>query len=429
MVLRQMVEDLQRRNMKLGAALSKREPRSEAGGGHDVSPTNPGATRERVPNRMNATECAPSARCIKEVRSFFDGRQRYGFWVEYNRALKYVTMLLPTIFTRSLLYGSSGSNTTVVGQRPVMVDFGAGMYGKENSPDDSDALAMLAGFKSKIDVHAFEARPDKAEGLMTEALRRNSTAAHAAKRLHVHAMGAADVAGQLRFANCGGATNWMLVNPGSEPPKGCHVKYEVPVSSLDEMARAGVLKGRRLVYVKVDVEGSEMSVAKGMRALLSRQEVDLLSFEYAKNWNIPMFIDAQRGNHRRINASMLEAFYTDPAQTERTLESFQSMMSSLGYDTYLLHGGPATQPQASLTHTDGPHNTAWRTTLVPVYAPFFDRTVFEICLRRHHFKQQWCWNDLLVVRRSNLALKRRLFAQLHARQLSRPFPSCNEECL
>lgn len=303
------------------------------------------------------------------------------------------------------------------------------MYGTEGSPDDSDALALLAGFKSNVDIHAFEARPDKAEGLMVEALQRNATAAHAARRLHVHAMGASDAAGRLCFANCGGSTNWMLVSEGARPPKGCNVKYEVPVSSMDEMRRSGVLKGRRLVYVKVDVEGSEVSVAKGMGELLANQAVELMSFEYAKNWNIPMFIDAQRGYHRRVNASMLEAFYRDPSQAERTLESFQTLMGSAGYDTYLLHGGAAVSTKVPLTHNDGPHNTPWKVTLVPAYGPFFDRATFEICLRRHHFRQNWCWNDLLVVRRGNLALKRKLFELLHGSQRSRPFPSCSEECL
>ena len=364
--------------------------------------------------------CTPSPGCIGEVRSFVDGRHRQGFWVEYNRALKYITMLLPSILDQELRQYDSKD----VG-RPVMVDLGAGMYGKENSPDDSDALALLAGFKDQVDVHAFEARPDKAEALKVEALRRNSTSAYASKRLHVHAMGAADVAGQLRFANCGGSTNWMIVDRGATPPRGCVVKYEVPVSSLDDLVREGMLKGRRLLYVKVDVEGSEVAVAKGMARVLARQMVELMSFEYAKNWNIPMFVDAQRGNHRRVNSSMLESFYRDPSQVERTLESFQRMMAGYGYDTYLIHGG-VWGSNKGLTHEDGPHNRPWHATLVPAYGPYFERGIFEICLRRHHFKQQWCWNDLLVVRRDNWALKQRIFSVLHGSQPGRPFPSCNE---
>eukprot|EP00322_Chrysochromulina_rotalis_P001916 CAMPEP_0115867018 /NCGR_PEP_ID=MMETSP0287-20121206/20551_1 /TAXON_ID=412157 /ORGANISM="Chrysochromulina rotalis, Strain UIO044" /LENGTH=308 /DNA_ID=CAMNT_0003321609 /DNA_START=196 /DNA_END=1123 /DNA_ORIENTATION=+ len=277
-------------------------------------------------------------------------------------------MLLPSILDDTLLRDHDLQAHT---ERPVMVDLGAGMYGKENSPDDSDALALIAGFRNKVDVHAFEARPDKAEGLMVEALQRNSTSKFAAKRLHVHAMGAADAAGKLRFANCGGSTNWMIVDPGAQPPRGCSVKYEIPVSSVDAMVNEGVLKRRRLVYIKVDVEGSEVAVAKGMSHVLATQGVELMSFEYAKNWNIPMFVDAQRGNHRRVNASMLEEFYKDPAQVERTLESFQKTMSSFGYDTYLIHGG-VQGSNRGLKHEDGPHNMPWQATLVPAFSPFFD---------------------------------------------------------
>ena len=392
---------------------------------------------------MSATRCAPTPECVAAVRAFADGRQRAGFWVEGNRALKYITMQLPNIFDHALLYGTpegtdadsggGGSERKIrLHRRPAMVDLGAGMYGKENSPDDSDALALLAGFQTKVDVHAFEARPDKAEGLVLEAKRRNSTAPYAERRLFVHAMGAAATAGKLRFANCGGSTNWMIVAPNADAPRGCHIRYEVPVTSLDELARSGVLRGRRLVYVKVDVEGSEVDVAKGMAELLASQRIELMSFEYAKNWNIPLFIDAQRGQGRRLNGTQLEALYRDPVQMERTLESFQATMDRFGYDTYLLHGGAARSPKAklpALTHADGPHNTPWRATLVPVHAPFFDRATFEICLRRHHFKQSWCWNDLLVVRRANTALKRRLFDVFHGGQQPRPFARCNESCI
>jgi hypothetical protein len=110
-------------------------------------------------------------------------------------------------------------------------------------------------------------------------------------------------------------------------------------------------------------------------------------------------------------------------------------MSRFGYDTYLLHGGPAV-PRQPLKLDDGPHNTPWRATIVPAYAPFFERSMFEICLRRHHFKQDWCWNDLLVVRRDHYALKRRLFSVLHGgrhgnllSEMQAPFTKCDARCL
>ena len=383
---------------------------------------------------MNGSGCTPREACVADVRSFVDGRQRGGFWVENNRALKYITMLLPSIFNETLLHsGHSRGSPDGNHSRPVMVDLGAGMYGREGSPDDSDALALIAGFRDRVDVHAFEARPDKAEGLVIEGKRRNATAAFAEKHLFVHAMGAAASEGRLHFANCGGGTNWMVVDKVAHLQRGCQIKYEVPVTSLDDLTQTGFLKGRQLLYVKVDVEGSEVEVAKGMRQLLSQQKVELMSFEYAKNWNIPMFITAQHGQGRRVNSTQLDVLYNDPAQYERTLESFQSMMSGLGYDTYLLHGGAVEGKgrsglNRSLAHDDGPHNTPWRATLVPVYGAYFHRSTFEICLRRHHFKQNWCWNDLLVIRRENLALKRRLLEVLHGTDSWKQFARCNFDC-
>ena len=145
-------------------------------------------------------------------------------------------------------------------------------------------LALLAGFRDKVDIFAFEARPDKAAELRREALRRESTAAYAARRLHVYAAAAGDRPGQLRFAHCGGTTDWMVVVEGEEPRKGCKIKYEVPVSSLDELERTGVLKNRRMAYVKVDVEGNELAVAKGMQVLTTAPSPSLSP--QVTNWRL-----------------------------------------------------------------------------------------------------------------------------------------------
>ena len=157
---------------------------------------------------FSQTCSAPSPECIAQVRDFVNGDERGGFWVERSRALKHLTALLPSILTDSILYGNSLGRENV--SRPVMIDLGAGMYGKENSSDDSDALALLAGFRNKVDVFAFEARPDKAAELRKEALRRTSTAAYAVRRLHVYAAAAGDRPGQLRFAHCGGTARSFL---------------------------------------------------------------------------------------------------------------------------------------------------------------------------------------------------------------------------
>ena len=312
-----------------------------------------------------------------------------------------------------------------------MVDLGAGIYGSNVNGtlsagiDDSDALILLAGFKDRADVFAFEARPDKAEELRQEAMHRASTAEYAAAHLQVYAMGASHTSGHLRFANCGGRTNWMVLSNGSLPARGCEVKYTVPVRSLDEMASSGMFKNRTLAYVKVDVEGGEVDVAKGMQRMLTDQKVELMSFEYAKNWNSELFYRRQMGNKRLSGDTSL---LRDPYQRERTLGEFQKLMRATGYDTYLLHGQVSTSTAGQdRNKRHGKHGNSMAqprvVTLVPVYGTFFDTSRFEICLRRHHFKQPFCWNDLLVVRSGNEGLKRRLLQELHGER--DPFPACS----
>ena len=69
-------------------------------------------------------------------------------------------------------------------------------------------------------------------------------------------------------------------------------------------------------------------------------------------------------------------------------------MYSLGYNTYLLHGGRRNM------------------TLFPVYGSFWHDDL-EICAHRERFygTTKWhCWNDLLVVRRANECLRTGLLA-------------------
>ena len=56
------------------------------------------------------------------------------------------------------------------------------------------------------------------------------------------------------------------------------------ITTLDHFAR---LHGP-LLYAKIDVEGGEWNVLRGMEGLLRAQEVQLLSFEYASGWH-PLF--------------------------------------------------------------------------------------------------------------------------------------------
>ena len=147
-----------------------------------------------------------------------------------------------------------------------------------------------------------------------------------------------------------------------------------------------------------------------MRGLLAKQRVELMSFEYAKNWNTNLFYSAQTGNSKRLTPDHLKELDRDPWQKERTLEEFQKTFAAAGYDTYLLHGAKL-KVRSPTNHEVMERRKV--VTMVPVYGKFFNRKDTEICLRRHHFKQPFCWNDLLVVRRGNTDLKQRLLQKFH----------------
>ena len=95
------------------------------------------------------------------------------------------------------------------------------------------------------------------------------------------------------------------------------------------------------------------------------------------------------------------------ASIQQTLFRFQQRLSALGYDTYLIHARPSKEAGASR----GVH--ARDVTVVPVYGNFWHDD-YEICFDRkvaYGRYQEWCWNDLFVVRRCNKCVKRTMLTQ------------------
>ena len=123
----------------------------------------------------------------------------------------------------------------------------------------------------------------------------------------------------------------------------------------------------------------------------------------------------------RFNTQVPLAKCASIQQSGKTLFRFQQRLSALGYDTYLIHARPSKEAGASR----GVH--ARDVTLVPVYGNFWHDD-YEICFDRkvaYGRYQEWCWNDLFVVRRCNKCVKRTMLKALQGgRQL---FPSC--DCL
>lgn len=276
----------------------------------------------------------------------------------------------------------------------LLVDVGAGIHGLEKRwvmsaehlhEDDSDSLWMLSSFKQKAHVHAFESNPEKAEELRQAARSRPATRS-SASRLTVHAMGVGSRRGYSYVAQCGRPNTWTTRstlrdvegrNASLEPRKRCKTGARIKQIDLDTFSNeAGMLP----LYVKVDVEGGEWSVLRGMMQLLRVGRPLVASFEYAVNWH----------PHFRLRKKL-----TVPERKEayaRSLQRFQKKLSTLHYDTYLILGGTTVS-------------------LVPVYGDFW-RDEVEICANRALYYGsygQWCWNDLLIVYRCNECVRTTLF--------------------
>ena len=326
--------------------------------------------------RECAVSCAPGPSCLREVREWAAAHGN-GFLPRYL-GLKRLTVKL------SLLLSLCAPPV----QRYAVVDVGAGIHGllppwdmtaTALHDDDSDALWLLAGFNGEAEVHAFEANRQKALHLANAAASRPYTA-NLTQLLTVHTFGVGANVTTSHVAKCGPPNTWSVSGlSGLGSSKRCDTGASVNVTTLDELASTLSLP---IFYVKVDVEGAEWDVLRGMRGLLRRGAVQLVSFEYAVNWH-PAFRES-----RALTPTEAAAAHT------RSLNRFQRKLSRYGYDTYLVNSG------------DGSG-----VVLVPVHGDFWQDDL-EICFNRSRYYNgwgQWCWKDLLVVRRCNACVRRALF--------------------
>ena len=346
--------------------------------------------------------CAPSSECVAAVHGWALGRRRPGFRVKHALGLKHLTVLLPALLDCNL-------------DQPVqLVDVGAGIHNlfgyelkaQDLHEDDSDALWLLAGFQHAADVHAFEINHLKALELQQAAATRPMTQ-HVAQRLHIHTTSVGDhiVGNTARIALCGAENTWSISAARPDCQQGSRINH----TTMDAyFARSA----GRLLYVKIDVEGAEVQVLRGMHHLLNAGMVDIISLEYAFGWNAA-FDDGFSSDRRT----------TRQAKKGETLKLTQAMLDQVGYDTYLIHAEQA-DPRVPIKKPQ----TMVDITLVPVYGPYW-HDEFEICLRTNEvYGRRGCWTDLLVVRRCmSPCLKRMLLRQLT--NTSRFFRSaCTPEC-
>lgn len=273
-------------------------------------------------------------------------------------------------------------------QAPVaLLDVGAGVHGlgthwKRHATslheDDSDALWLLGGFKNRARVHAFEANPEKAAELKEVAATRSFTKAYT-EFLHVHAEGVGAQPHTARLKMCGTPNAWAVEGTGRKGVP-CRLGSNLTVTTLDTVAASLSVP---LLYAKVDVEGGEMDVLGGMEKILAGKKVHLMSFEYGVGWHKNFLLRRPLSKAERLEAA------------NSSLRYFAERLSGYGFDTYLINSG----------------NKSTGVVLIPVYDRFWHDD-FEVCFHRAKVYGnwgQWCWNDLLVVRRDSHCVKKTLF--------------------
>ena len=367
------------------------------------SPNAPAAPARSLGGAIPRADCTASPHCRAQVQRFIVDRT-HGFNVGGSSGLKWLTKHM------HLLAQAGGKMDA-----PVVIDVGAGKYGPEGGTDDSDALILLGLLckpTTNCTVHAFEAIPAKANQLPEEARKRQSTK-HLTRFFHAHAAGLGKVTSTLVLYPPGSPksyNNYKVAVNGFVPPLARPNAINVPIVSLDDfLQREGLLKPSGVFYMKVDIEGGEVGVMEGGSRALAMGAIDYFSFEYAFAWSSAFrntsLSTGQRSKRFDRNPAMKThdgAWQHGPvidraaydASGGNSLRSMVRLLSSQGYDSYLIN---------SVDKTDPP-------VLVPVYDSFFVEPQSELCMYDPYI-YQWkghenpadrrlnCWNDVFVARR------------------------------
>ena len=276
-------------------------------------------------------------------------------------------------------------------------------------------------------VHALEMNPAKAAELGAVARASAVTKTSAAERLVVHTVGAGAAAARVdaTAADAVGVQNTYSLGPALRGRRPVALT-SVDVVTLDDLYSEKIdgSWSRSLSYVKVDVEGHEPAVVRGMAALLGRRLVDIMSFEYAIFWDAEFVRlshrDGSNAEHVHVSSAAARNDASaaarqdanahgpyDLSKLSQSLRDFQASLHTRGYATYLIFGS---DPSAG---RDAP-------ALVPISGPLWDDW-YELCV--HACQQgvcEHCWSDVIVLRPEAPAA-RRLLRRFRLRHVA---PAC-----
>jgi FkbM family methyltransferase len=148
----------------------------------------------------------------------------------------------------------------------VAFDVGANM---------GDWARDVVGYNGACAVHSFEASPSTFEVLRERV--------GGVAGITLHAMGAGEVEGEMAFHDQGRGS--VLSSFVSRDPSGAgHTERVVPVRVRPLDAVRAELGLEHVDFIKVDTEGYELPVLRGLRQTMTERRVDCVQFEYGGTW-------------------------------------------------------------------------------------------------------------------------------------------------
>lgn len=303
--------------------------------------------------------------CVSECKNFFSDwtkKNAIGAHVSEGNGLKYITTKMQSILQQE--------------KQCVFIDVGAASYGKENSQDYSDSLIFLK-HTTTCTGFAFEIIP-------YEAVKLKKLSENYKDRIRIFNMGVSNTTGTMTLYHPEGAASHNTYTLKSDRKNSDPSIIKINTTSLD-IFHENFMKSKHISYIKIDAEGFDPVIAHGMSHILTQKSVDIVSFEYSIGWDKLFETLTRNGKMHNDHVRGQKALHII-GNLKQSLRSFQSYMSSFGYETFIIVG-------KSSEIDFGTQNV----TIVPIFGAMWDDW-YELCLHTCQYKHCWhCWTDILVL--------------------------------
>eukprot|EP00736_Rhodelphis_marinus_P003719 Rmarinus@m.7856 len=250
------------------------------------------------------------------------------------------------------------------GQGPItLVDIGAADFGWAADRTDTYYFAELWNGTQQLRIDAFEP-----VGSSFRDLQKKVSEWGISSVVNLYQQAVSDEPGvvQMSASEFLGAVN--TYKPIDERSRGAG--RDIPIGetvesvTLDQHFRAH--PAENLFYIKVDVEGFEYNVLRGMKETLRNHRVPVMTFEYAVFWSKTTFLIAKEKHPPAMAVGDMD---------EPTLRSFVRELYHMQYETFFIS-------QAAL---------------IPISGVYWD-DFYEVCNNPiTHFNRTHCWTDVVVI--------------------------------